>query len=141
MKVYNADQVQIVVAGIPVTGGWGDGDFVSIESDEDAFSLVVGTDGEATRSRTNNKGATITLTLMQSSDVNDLLSALHALDVNSPGGAGIGPFFCRDGNGRSLYMAESCWIQKRPTAVFGREAGPREWVIRTDKLIAFDGGN
>lgn len=141
MKVYNPDQVQVVIANIPVTEGLADGEFLRIEYDEDAFTLQVGTDGDATRSRSNNRAATITLTLMQSSPVNDALSALHNLDLNSPGGAGIGAFLCKDGSGRSMFAAEKCWIQKMPAAVYGREAGPREWVIRTNRLDALHGGN
>lgn len=141
LKVYNPDQVQVVVAGIPVTKGWNDGPFLKIEQNEDSFTEQVGTDGEVTRSRTNNRTHTVTLTLMQSSDVNDLLSALHTLDINTPGGAGIGPLLVKDGSGRALYLAEKCWIKKPPAVEFGREAGPREWVISTNDLIRFDKGN
>ena len=141
LKVYNADQVQVVVCGVPVTKGWGDGAFLRIEQNEDSYTEVVGTDGEVTRSRTNNRTHTITLTLMQSSDVNALLSAVHTLDINSPGGAGIGPLIVKDGSGTSLYIAEKCWVKKPPVVEFGREAGPREWVFSTNNLVRLDGGN
>ncbi len=140
-KVYNADQVQVVICGVPVTKGWGDGTFLRIEQNEDSFTRVTGTDGETTRSRTNNRSHTITLTLMQSSDVNDLLSAVHTLDITSAGGAGIGPLIVKDGSGRSLYIAEKCWIKKPPAVEFGREAGPREWTFETGELLRLDAGN
>jgi hypothetical protein len=117
LKTYNADQVQ------------------------DSYTLQVGTDGEATRSRTNNRSHTITLTLMQSSDINDLLSAVHTIDINSAGGAGIGPLIVKDGSGRALYIAEKCWVKKPPAVEFGREAGPREWVFETNNMIRLDAGN
>ncbi len=141
LKTYGGDEVSVVFAGIPITGGLADGDFLTIESDEDAFSLQIGTDGEGTRSKTNNRAATITLSLMQTADANDLLSAQHNLDLNSPGGAGVGPLFVKDNSGRSLYVAEKAWIQKAPTVTFGRDAGPREWVIRTHSLVRGDAGN
>lgn len=141
LKIYGPDEVSIIFNGILVNEGLADGTFVKIEQDEDSFSLTVGTDGEATRSKTNNRSHTITFTVMQSSDCNDLLSAMHTLDINTPGGAGVGPLLIKDGSGSSIYVAEKSWIQKPPAAEFGREAGPREWTIRTNNLIRLDGSN
>ena len=140
LRTYDASEVQIVVAGVAIEG-FADGDFITIEDDEDAYSMQVGTDGEAARSKTNNRGATITISTLQTSAANTALSALHNLDRNSSGGLGIGPFLCDDQSGNSLYAAEKCWIQKRPSAVFGREAQGREWIVRTNNLQSNDAGN
>jgi len=139
-KVYDPKSVVIVFGPVLVTG-FADGTFLSVDFNEDAFSLQMGTDGEGTRSKTNNESATITFTLMQSSQANTLLSALHGLDLLSPSGDGIVPLLIKDLNGDSLYSAETAWIRKRPTSEFGREAGPREWTIETDNLAAVVGGN
>ena len=141
VKAYGPDEVTIVFGAIPISSGYADGDFCTVEFDEDAFSLQVGTDGEGARSKSNNRSATITISLMQTADANDLLSAQHQLDLNSAGGVGIVPLLIADRSGRSLYVAQKAWIQKMPGATFGREAGPREWVIRTNNLIAHTGGN
>lgn len=141
LKTYSGDEVVLVVGNIPVSSGFADGTFVSVEFDEDAFTLTVGTDGEATRSKSNNRSATITITLMQTSDVNDLLSAQYLLDINSPGGAGLVPFLLKDTSGRSLFLAEQCWIQKAPAIEYGRESGTVEWTLRTSSLVPFFGGN
>ncbi len=139
-KVYNPKDITIIFGPI-IVSGFADGTFLSIDFNEDAYSLQVGTDGEGTRSKTNNKSATITFTLMQSSDTNDLLSALHQTDISTSGGDGIVPFLVKDLQGTSLYVAETAWIRKAPTSEFGREAGPREWAIETDNLVAFIGSN
>jgi len=139
-KVYDADQVSITVAGIPITGGYADGEFCRIEFETDAFSDVAGTDGEVTRSKSNDRRATCTLSLMQTADVNALLSALAATDRNTPNGAGVGSFLVRDRQGTSIYTAEACWIAKTPDAMFDREATSREWKIRIAKLEDFTGG-
>jgi hypothetical protein len=141
LKIYDADQVTVILASIPIDSGYADGEFLSIEQDTDDFTDVVGTDGEVTRSKTNDRRATITLTLMQSSGGNAVLSALNNLDVNTPGGAGVGTLLVRDKQGTSLYAASKCWIAKPPTATFGREAGSREWKIRCADLKRLDGGN
>lgn len=136
VKPYGPEEVVIAFGAIPIFAGYGDGDFCAIEYDEDSFSLQVGTDGEAARSKSNNRAATITITLMQTADANSLLQAQHNLDINSPGGAGIVPLLISDPSGNALYVAEKAWIQKAADVTFGREAQSREWVIRTNNLIA-----
>lgn len=138
--VYDPASVVLVFSGIPVSG-YADGTFVSVDFNEDAFTLQVGTDGEACRSKSNNRSGRVTFTLGQWSMSNDLLSAVANLDLSTPNGDGIGPLLVKDFTGRSLYAAEKAWIVKMPTAEFGREATSREWIIETDFLVAFCGGN
>lgn len=140
-KVYDADQISLVIANLPIDSGYADGEFLRIEQDSDDFGDVVGTDGETTRFKTNDRRATITVILGQSSSGNAVLSAMNSLDRNTPGGAGIGVLFIRDRQGTSLYTAAKCWIAKPPDVSFGREPGPREWKIRCGNLVRLDGGN
>ena len=139
-STYNPDEVAIVFAGIPITG-FADGSFLSVEQNEDSFTMQAGTDGEACRSKTNNRGGRATFTLGQWSRANDLLSALHNLDISTPNGDGIGPLLIKDNSGTSIFSAEKAWIVKPPAAGFAREAESREWVIETDNLVQHHGGN
>lgn len=139
LRVYDPDQISINVAGIPVSG-YADGEFITVENESPGFEDVVGTDGEVTRSKTNDRRATVTLKLMQSSPTNDLLSALHNLDLNTPGGVGVGPFLLRDKNGTTLLLAEKSWIQKMPDGSWDRTAKERSWVIRCASLTSHHGG-
>lgn len=137
-KKYNPADVSIIVVGIPISG-YADGTFITVERDEDAFTKQIGTDGEVTRSKSNNKTGNATLTLMQTSASNALLSALHALDELS--GNGVGPFLMKDNSGNTVHAAQNCWIRKYPTSEWAREAGAREWVIDMDVLNSYEGGN
>ena len=139
-KVYDPASVLCVFAGIPLSG-FAEDTVVSVEYNEDAFTLKMGVDGDGTRAKSNNRSATITFHLMQSSDINDLLSAVHLLDLNSPSGDGIGPLLIKDNNGRTLMLAEQAWIKKTPSVEFAKEPGPREWVLETANLEPFIGGN
>lgn len=140
LRTYDPSQVTIVFAGIPISG-FADGTFLSVEQNEDSFTLQIGTDGEGTRSKTNNRSGRVTLTLMQSSMANDLLASMHSVDLLSPSGDGIGPLLIKDISGRSMFAAEKAWIVRAPTGEFGREATSRDWVIETDHLIQSHGGN
>ena len=141
LKVYDADQVSISLAGIPIDSGFADGEFLRIEQEGDDFTDVVGTDGEVSRSKTKDRRATITILLMQTSDANVLLSGLNNLDRLAPNGAGVGTLLVRDRQGTSLYRSDECWIQKPPDVSFDRESTTREWTLRCADLQRLDGGN
>lgn len=139
LKVYEPDQI-VITLGTIILSGYADGTFISIDNNEDAFTLQMGTDGEGTRSKSNNQSATITFSLMQSSSVNALLSALHNTDINTAGGDGIVPLLVKDLQGNDLYTAEKAWIRKAPAVEYAREATVREWTVETEKLVRVDGG-
>ncbi|MCK6585958.1 MAG: DUF3277 family protein [Polyangiaceae bacterium] len=141
MKTYSADQVSLSIANVPITGGFADGEFVKIEHESDRWTDVVGTDGEVTRCKTNDRRATVTVLLMQTSTDNDLLSALALIDDVTPGGAGVGELLIRDRLGTTIFSAEAAWIAKTPDATFDREAKAREWKIRCERLDEHQGGN
>lgn len=139
LKKYDPKAVSVIFGG-PITG-FADGTFVSVEFDEDLFTKVVGADGEACRSKTNNLGARVTITLLQSSTSNTFLSAALNTDLNSPLGDGIVPFFLKDLSGNTLMSAENAWVVKPATVEYGREVANREWVIETDNMQFLVGGN
>ena len=140
LRVYDPDQILASVVGIPL-GGFADGEFIRVERDNPAFDDVAGTDGEVTRSKTNDGRATVTVRLMQSSPVNDLLSALHIADKAAPGGVGVGPFLMSDLQGTTLVAGDKAWISKSPDISQDRTATEREWLIRIAQLTDFQGGN
>ncbi|MCP4605065.1 MAG: DUF3277 family protein [Proteobacteria bacterium] len=140
LYTYSSDQVFITFGPITMNKGRGDGDFGVISQNEDSFTLVVGTDGDATRSKSNNRSGRFSITLMNSDPSNDLLSAMHNVDLNS-NGDGINPFAVMDMSGTSVFTCEHAWIVKFPDTTLGREVGSREWVFETDSLINHAGGN
>lgn len=141
VRSYDPKMILTTVGALPMTG-FADGTFLKVEMNEDAFSLQVGADGEAARSRSNNNSAKITITLLQTSPANDLLSALYASDRLIPGRTGIVPLMIKDLLGTTLFAAVSCWITKVAPAEYAKEAGSREWVLETDDLqVAYVGGS
>lgn len=138
VKTYDPSQVAIIVGGFNITG-FADGSFITIARNADAFALYVGTDGEGTRAKSNNKSGKITITLAQSSDSNAILSGIANLDELSNNG--IVPVLVKDNSGTSLYAAETAWIVKASDSEFGKELGSREWILETDNLAVFIAGN
>lgn len=141
LKIFDLNRLTIVVAGIPISGGYGDADVIKIERSGPLFTTKMGADGDVTRSKSFNKHAKITLYLMQSSTANALLSAQANLDFASDNGAGVGPLAIADLGGATLYAAPKSWIAEAPSPTFSREAEVREWIVECSDLSWFEGGN
>lgn len=139
-KIYDANQVTAVFFGFILDSGFADGEFIRIEQESDDFTDVAGTDGQVTRSKTNDRRVTITVTLMQTSEGNSKLSAINILDRKAKNGAGVGPFLVKDRSGTALHVG-SCWVAKPPTTVYDRGATAREWKLRGILDERFDGGS
>lgn len=141
MKVYSAAEVTCIFASIPIDGGRGDDEFVSIAKAEETFTYKAGVDGEGTRSESKNNYHTVTITLMRTSAANALLCAIYLGDVTIPGGAGIAPILVRDRQGLSVFAAAEAWITKLPDNVYAKEANTIAWVIGVHDPKNFIGGN
>lgn len=138
VKTFDPKQVALIFGG-QIMEGFGEGTFIAVDRNEDAFALAIGSDGSGTRTKTNNRSGTFTLTLQQSSPSNDVLSAFALSDEASNGGIFTG--LMKDNSGRSINAGETCWIKKFPTQEMSNETSNREWVIETDNLEVFVGGN
>lgn len=141
LKVYDASEVDIIFAGIPIKSGFAEGEFCRVERMEEGFIEVVGTDGEVTRSKTNNRMGKVTVRLMQSSSSNAALSAIHNADLYTPGGSGIGPILVKDKQGTSLHSGAKAWIVKHPDSSYDKSAKEREWEIHVADMFSNVGGN
>ncbi len=138
VKTYDPASLSIIFAGIPFEG-FADGTIVTVARENPSFTMVTGSDGEGARAKSNDKSGTITVTLLQTSATNALLSELARLDELN--GTGIAPIMVKDVSGTSVFQAETAWIEKPADAEFAREITNREWVFKTDNLDMLVGGN
>jgi hypothetical protein len=145
VKNYNANQIDLIIAGLPISDGYADGEFVNINQNGDDYALLVGADGSPVRSALNDRSAIVEVTLMQTSNGNSLFAALRSAGEiqRLTGGAGvdIAPFLIRDKLGTALYTAKESWIAKPPQVMYDKVATPRKWTIAIANLIRFDGGS
>lgn len=138
MKTYSPKKVLISFNGVPLSG-FADGTFIEVDRASDTFKTEVGSDGEGARTALADKSGTITVTLMQTSASNDVLS--NALLTDELTNLGTGACFIKDASGRTLCAAAEAWVMKPAKAGFAKESGSREWVIATTDLTMFSGGN
>lgn len=135
---YDASQVIVVFDGTPLTG-WADGTFVTVEFDEQQWNKVTGAGGDTQRSKTNNYAGKVTVTLLNGSVSNDVLSA--AWNADRVDNTGKGPIIVKDLSGTTIWQAKNAWIQQMPSQGYGKDAETREWVLDTDELSGVAGGN
>ena len=138
MKTYDPGQVSVTFGPI-ILSGFGDGEQIMVEPNVESFTLLMGAQGEGARTRSRDKSARVTVRILQTSETNDLLSAVQNLDRAA--GEGIFPLMVKDNGGRSLFLAESAWIVAPPSSPFGSEAGVREWIFETDSMESLIAGN
>lgn len=142
LKRYDAAQVTMVFMGILIDSGFADGEFLTIEQSAPDYEVVVGTDGQVARSRTNNRHAVIKLKLMHTSDGNGFLGALSNAGLLAANGADIGPMLVRDRvSGTCMYTAANCWIAKPPDVSYDNKVTMREWTLECDELVRVDTGS
>lgn len=137
-RQYDPKNVSVIVGGT-IIGGFTDGTFILAERNEDMWNLKVGVDGIGTRAKTNNQSGKFTITLHQSSPSNDYLSTLASAD--ELGNAGAVPVLIRDNLGTTLATSLTAWVKKYANIEDGKEVANRVWVLETDQLLLFVGGN
>lgn len=138
VRTYDPANVLVLIGGIPMSG-FADGTFVMVTRDEDAFTKVSGADGETSRAKSNNRSGELTLTLMQTSMSNDILSGFALLDEVS--NAGIVPILVKEIGTLTILMSGEGWIRKFPDASYSKDIENREWVFDLASLNMFEGGN
>jgi hypothetical protein len=136
---YDPSEVALSWMGINITG-YSDGTFIEAERDEDAFTKYVGALGDVTRARNLNRSGKVTVTLMASAPVNDLIAAIASVD-DAFGSGGVGPLSITDFNGTTVCGATYAWVMKQPKIERAKEAGTVQWVFDCAQLFIKAGGN
>lgn len=141
---YSPEDVAIIIStnGFSHTiNGYADGGFVSISR------LVLGSEPYSGADVTNarvvraNKNATITLSLAQTSESNDILSQLLQNDSVSRDSTWLFSVLVKDNTGRSQYFSRQCYIGGHPDSSFSTTIDSRDWLIHCVKLEQNIGGN
>lgn len=138
VKTYSPDKVNVVI-GTHIVTGYADGTFIDIEEQSDGVNSVAGADGEVARAMSTDPRKTVTLTVLQTSDTNDVLTALYTADKISKNGTF--PVMVQDLRGRTLFAASTAWIKKQAKISFSKDVEGREWTIETADGAMVVGGN
>lgn len=124
-------QVTAVFNGLALVG-FAESQYIECERAEDAATLKVGAQGDATRSINRNKSGTVKIVLMAASPSNGDLSKLAKLDAKN--GKGFGELQVHNLNGDTVIHAQNAWVKKLPPVKFDKEPTNVEWVFHCAAL-------
>jgi hypothetical protein len=133
MKSFDSKSVLVVLGGVPITG-FAEGSRIVCTPNAKRYTKKVGSDGEVTVSKTNNKAYTFKLVLARTSLSNTYLSSLVNTDDVTPGGVSH-PFLVQDLISGSTYTSKNVKIAGFPEDSIEAEATDLEWEIEAGETL------
>lgn len=137
IDTYDPKDVILTVAGNIITG-YAQDTFIEVDREANQVEDEAGAEGDVVRRITNDRRGSITITLLQTSRSNLILSGLARADELS--GDGVFPVLVKDNRGNDLHAAPNSWVQKMPRTVYRSGIEGREWILRTSNLQMVVGG-
>jgi hypothetical protein len=133
MTTYSMKEVSVTVNGRIITGFSEAEDAVTIEMNEEAWTLVRGAMGDTVRTDNLDETARITLSLLQTSEENAFFERLYNIDRITR--TGVVPLRVTDLNTGRKYTAPTSWIVSLAPVTRGKVHNERRWIFETDKLV------
>ena len=136
VNTYNPSDVYLIICGHQCTG-WQD---ITVERSTPAFKHIKGIRGKHTRVRDVDSSAIITITVMQTSETNDILSEVHRQDIEN--GTGRLELSLIDRSGSTLISSIEAYITSYPSKTFSDTIEFIPWTIQCQSTESFViGGN
>ena len=136
---YCPESVNCLIAGIIPVTGFVDGTFISVDKDEMPYSSIRMPDGTVARKYNNSQTYTITLTLHNGAETNNLLTKMWQLDELTQ--RGKFPLLIKDQSGSDLLFSTESWIEGIPSLTKSNAIDSRVWVIKSAYAVINIGGN
>ena len=135
---YIPYDVTVNIAGLFDIEGWAEGTFIEIEKEVSPYTYQSSMDGETSRTFVKDDNYKVTITLAQSSPSNNLLNAIHSIDVATQ--LGKLPLFIKDGSGSTKFFSPNAWIENVPAVTLSESLEPRKWVFKCTQCTMLVGG-
>lgn len=136
VNTYSPTDLNLSFGGYSIAG-W---DNITITRNAPSFITVRGIRGKHTRIPSGDTSATITISILQTSPSNDVLSEVHALDIEQ--GTSRLSLMLKDSSGNSVFSSDEGYIVSFPEVTFSGGFEYRSWNIfcQTTKTYTV-GGN
>lgn len=136
---YESGQIGILWNGIDLSQGLAADSFLTIEPLEDRKSFTFGADGRKVSSKMANKGATITLTLQQTSETNAKIAQIAALEDAIGVPPVISNFSVTDAvGGTALFVAIGAELSTTSAQEYGAAVGEKSWSFVCETYLQSD---
>ena len=128
---WNLARCSFLINGLPLDG-FGEDDTFLFAPNADNYEYMTGAEGNATRSKTNDRGGEMTFTLMQTSPANAVLGAFQAL--TELGLRDVFSVFVTNLNTGESVQAAVAWVNRPPDLGMGKTARTNEWIVRSGNI-------
>lgn len=132
VKTFDPNQVT-VIAGDNIISGFADDVFITIDRVDEAYDVSRDVHGKSSlRVKKNNNDSTVTLTLSQDSESNDIFSSFYIA-----GRYGLPDKFTlmiTDNKNKTQFKSQEAWVQQVPSATMANTFQNRSWVIMASNL-------
>ena len=126
LYTFDPAQVSVIIGGVEMSG-FSDGTFVEVSVNGKDWEILSGADGDIVRAKKQNRISTLSLTLLQSSHCNDILSAWRVIDKSTLSGAVAAQI--KDKTGSTIISADYSFIMQPPAVTFSDGIEKRTWTI------------
>lgn len=122
VKIYNSQEVTMIVNGLTITGYAKD--MIKIEpSQKEKIKTEAGSQGDYVHSQNHDERHKITISIWQNSPSNAVLQGLMDANKDFP------LVITNVSDGEYLGQASSCVINERPSVEFGSELKAISWAL------------
>lgn len=126
--VYTYDPKQIKIAlGNHVVSGVAEDSFVTIDPHGDGFQVKVGCYGDVNRAIPTDRCQTLKISLLQNSESNAFLEAMHEKDRED--GTGYFSILIKDLMGNETFSSDYVFVNDYASKGYGKETTNREWEL------------
>ena len=136
---YIPESVNCLIGGIIPVEGFVDGTFISVDKDEMPYSSIRMPDGTVARKKNTSQTYTITITLHNGAETNNLLTKMWQIDELTD--RGKFPLLIKDQSGSDLLFSTESWIEGIPSMTKSNAIDSRVWVIKSAYAVINIGGN
>lgn len=141
LKEYDPKEVIATWDGVVLNDGIATGTFITVARTTRTFSQSTGGDGGATRVRSNDRSATVTITLRMGSETNDALASRATDEELDPPVPHVAALLIQDFSGNTLHSSAQAYLDGPANDEFATEEGNRDWVLLAHDLSMNSGGN
>lgn len=128
---YSPKDVVLIIAGYQITG-W---ERISIQRVKKSFTTISGIRCKNTRVNSRDTSATLSFTILQTSQSNEVLSYIHELDIDES--TGRLAITLKDLSGKSVFSSEQAYITGYPTVSYSGQFEYRAWDIFCETTKSF----
>lgn len=123
VHTYSPSDIRLDISGFQITGF----ESISVKKNSPAFSIVKGIRGKNSRVRNRDTSCTVTVTVIQTSLVNDVLNQILEEDLRT--NSARLTLDLTDGLGSSKIVSNECFIESHADLVYSGDIEYRRWSL------------